>query len=174
MPVYKPLVVGESCVSGRHVIKSEDDIMFLKNGRRRCRACKQLADGSKPNLLERGSCSKNHPITSVDDTYQWRQNGKTVYRCKICAIAAASREGCGPVGRHRTWVEFGCSHENVFSPPLPKLKETVYCMKCREYRKVVRWGDPVEKVELPNEMPIPVARLILGGSTAKPKSGRRW
>lgn len=43
----------------------------------------------------------------------------------------------------RYFVKIECSHETVYVAPLPRVGEVTYCLKCRDYQKVLMWEGPV-------------------------------
>ena len=88
----KPLIIGEKCGSGHHVI-TEDNLGTKKDGRRYCKTCKRDRErgyyGTKPRIPYAigGQCRKNHLLTE-ETTYR---DHKGHLACKTCRQMRAQR-----------------------------------------------------------------------------------
>lgn len=98
-------------------------------------------------------CPKGHPKNEANVWWSVRGDGQRVGRCRVCNKNAkrAKRElitgGVGMGAREdRRWINYSCGHSVIFSPPLPRGSEDVWCFKCDDVAKVLRWGSEAPKV----------------------------
>lgn len=104
------LKVGDMCTKGLHVMKTEADIYTSRNSDYVYRTCIQC---KREKDRKRG--------------FERRQAQRD--------LKGSTRYAFG-----KYWIHFACEHANVYESPLPEPGEIVFCMKCRDYAEVVRWG----------------------------------
>lgn len=107
--------------------------------------------------LEVGAtCAKGtHVMRSMDDIYEYRDKSRSCRLCKREKDAANSQKyrkaraaggAATRYGEGKYWVYFVCGHKNCFGTPLPPSGQIVFCMKCRDYSEVHRWGEYVGRL----------------------------
>lgn len=145
-PGGQPLQVGETCRSGKHLIRGELDLVTIKSRvgeRKTCRECdkrRQREHALSQSLVERGVCrgKLRHPIRSDADTIVFKRSDSRTYTvCRACY----ERSPRLIAGDGKTGIFLDCSHVVVFRTPWPQLGEMLYCSDCEEWRLAKRYTD---------------------------------
>lgn len=146
------LEVGGKCANN-HLLVTQYDIVREDRGygqiRSTCRRCRNIRSAKYRDkyrdrvrktvyvsrMLAAGKCSKEHAISSLNDLYAWGEGDTLRYRCKACMAEKTYLTAL--------YVILECGDELYFKPPVPRVREVLYCPKCADY-KIVRARRPAK------------------------------
>lgn len=106
-------VIGNLCAAGVHIIMSEADIIMS------------------------GTAENPYPAC-IYCTRAWKR--ESYHRTKKTTQRLEADLG-RYISGNKYFVIFECGHENSYLAPLPEIGSFSFCMPCRDYKEVQRWGE---------------------------------